>query len=78
MSTIENLEPSAEAIFTKLGTLQEQLRGIPTAQSTFSVEHEMEYCTDAELSEVFIRATKNSPSFRETKPASTLKVSLMY
>ena len=64
MPTLNDLERSGEAIFTTVGSLQEQLRGIPNARSTFSVENGMEYFTNAELSKKLARAAKKSPSFK--------------
>lgn len=60
MSTLRDLERKSEAIFTKVGTLQDQLRAIPNARSTFAVENGMEYCTDAELSKTLVSAAKKS------------------
>lgn len=63
MATIRNLEQSEKVIFTKVGTLLKQLRDIPNARSTFSIENGIEYYTNAELGKALIRAAKKSPSF---------------
>ena len=73
MSALKDLQRSAEAIFTKVGTLQEQLRVIPNARSTFSVENGMEYCTNTELSRTLVRAAKKSPSFRGDQTAKNIE-----
>ena len=67
MSTLKNLERNSEAIFTKIEALQKQLRGIPNARSTFAVENGMEYCTNAELGLILVRAAKKSLAQKENQ-----------
>lgn len=72
MSTFRELERRSDAIFTKVGTLQGQLRGIPNARSTFAIENGMEYCTNAELSKIIVRAAKKSLMPKENQASQQI------
>ena len=72
MPTLRELEKSAETIFTKIRSLQEQLRGIPNARSTFSIENGMEYCTDTELGMALARVAKKSPLLKGNQASKNI------
>ena len=72
MPTLKELEKSAESVFTKIRSLQEQLRGIPNARATFSIENGMEYCTNAELGSALARAAKKSPLLKGNQASKNL------
>ena len=73
MPTLKDLEKSAETIFQKVEGLQEQLRNIPNARSTFSIENGMEYCTNAELGKMLARAAQKSPSLRGNQASAHIE-----